>query len=540
LCGFRRGVRGITDLQTRAGPDTTTNVSAYNDTFGPQVKTLLTFVDACDPYAPGLAGDEAWCGPTLSLLKDRPFDRLVLLGASGDEYRAAETAEAARTRHPGLVVETVPVADVIWTGWAALVAHLERLAIQWQGTEVTASVGAGSPLARAAWMAVASTGAVPLRLLDVEPKRYVTDVTRVVEIRLGRPPGGPFLREPAVAYRAEPSGLAGDPTGRPRGTASAPDLEAALRRLGLCGEDPAYRKAVETAAAVAPHNVPVLIQGETGTGKGMLARLIHALSGRAAAPFVAVNCAALPEQLVESILFGHKKGSFTGAGADQAGKFELAHGGTLFLDEVGELPLVLQPKLLKVLEDGVVEPLGAARGRPVDVRIVAATNRDLPAAVARREFREDLYYRLSFARVTMPALRERRGDIHHLALQVLARQNAALRNPRRLAPAALRRLEQHPWPGNVRDLENVIGRSLLLTSKPVLEASDLLMDAAPVPSPEPALPDVRAGFSLDAYLDKTRRALIQRALEIAHGKQAGAARLLGVTPQAIHKFLRDA
>lgn len=521
--------------------ETTNKASAFSRGAVTAVTTLITFVDVCDPYAPGWVGDGCWRGPTLSLLQERPFGRIVLLVGPGDDGRAAALLKELAQDHPQMVAETHAVADLVWTGWSDVVAQLDRLVAAQGDVDVSVSVGAGSPLARAAWMAVAASRPATLRLFDVEPKRYATDVTRVTEIRLGRPSGGDArVREPAVAYRADPE-ASPEAAGRVRlrGAASAPDLEEALRRVGLCGSDPGFRKAVETAAAVAPHKVPVLIQGETGTGKGVLARLVHLLSGRAAATFVAVNCAALPEQLVESILFGHKKGSFTGAGADQAGKFELADGGTLFLDEVGELPPALQPKLLKVLEDGVVEPLGAARGRPVDVRIVAATNRDLQAAVAQRAFREDLYYRLSFARVELPPLRERRGDIHHLALQVLARLNASARTPRRLAPSALRRLEQHPWPGNVRDLENVIGRSVLLAGKDVLEADDVLLDASAEVPFAPVLPEVREGFSLDDYLDDTRRRLIRRALDVAHGKQTAAARLLGITPQAISKFLRE-
>ena len=254
-----------------------------------------------------------------------------------------------------------------------------------------------------------------------------------------------------------------------------------------------------------------------------------------------LNCAALPETLAESILFGHKKGAFTGAALDQAGKFEVADRGTLFLDEIGELPLTLQAKLLKVLEDGVVEPLGARQGRAVDVRVIAATNRDLKAAVAAKTFREDLYYRLSVAQVQLPALRERRSDIPHLALHMVARLNASLRAPRRLSPAALQRLSQHDWPGNIRDLENVIGRSLLLAPGEVLEAADVLFDAPAAGSADPldALPAPHEGFSLDTFLNEARRQLILRALHLAAGKQSTAARLLGVTPQAISKFLRD-
>ncbi|HEY8241069.1 MAG TPA: sigma 54-interacting transcriptional regulator [Kiritimatiellia bacterium] len=339
----------------------------------------------------------------------------------------------------------------------------------------------------------------------------------------GQPSTPLMVREPRVRY----------------GTAcSAPETDQVARRIGIRGEHPAVRAALDTAAALATHPVPVLIEGETGTGKSLVARLVHELSGRAGGPFVQVNCGALPEKLVESTLFGHRKGAFTGATDDHAGKFAAADGGTLFLDEVGELPLELQPKLLKVLEDGMVEPVGAAKGYAVDVRVIAATNRDLKAMVAGRTFREDLYYRLSFGIIRLPPLRERRTDIRPLALHALARVNRTLRTPKQLSPEAIERLEQQEWRGNVRDLENVIGRSALLARADVLDAADLVIED-PVRADDPLsmLPTPNESFSLEGFLDSARKQLILRALDIAGGSQAGAARLLGVTPQAVHKFL---
>ncbi len=350
------------------------------------------------------------------------------------------------------------------------------------------------------------------------------------------PAAGPdaLVREPRPAYGSAPVGRlltleVDTPTREPA---------AVARQVGLIGADPAFLAECEKAAAVAPHSVPLLIRGETGTGKGLIARYVHELSPRARQPFVAVNCSALPEQLAESLLFGHVRGAFTGAAADQPGKFVQADGGTLFLDEIGELPPALQPKLLRVLEDGWVEPLGAARARRVDVRIMAATHRDLKAAVAEQEFREDLYFRLSFATVTLPALRERRTDIQALALHALQRINLRLRTPKRLSGPALARLERQPWRGNIRDLENVIGRSALMTRGDLIGPDDLLLEETPA-SDALRLPDPHEGFELETYLSDTRRALIEKALELTHGKQAAAARLLGLSPQAISKFIQQ-
>jgi DNA-binding NtrC family response regulator len=514
---------------------------------GLRLDTLLAMLDACDPYGPGLTGSDLWAGPTLSVLSLRTFDAVVLMGGHADEDRLHATAQVIAKKYPTCAVEIIrlpavdPVGVLAWvTEW-----YTRRTG---PGGHVTACVNAGPSDVRGVWLALAAARPGELNLVEVIAPRYITDEP----VRLNEWPSpaparrGASMREPAVAYRVEtqPEAFERAWLGRDLGRAgsSPPSLEQALQQLGLCGEHPAFRRAVETAATVAPHKVPVLLGGETGSGKGALARLIHLLSGRPADRWVPLNCAALPESLAESILFGHKKGSFTGAAVDQVGKFEVADRGTLFLDEIGELPLTLQAKLLKVLEDGVVEPVGARQGKAVDVRVIAATNRDLKVAVADKKFREDLFYRLSFAQIQMPPLRERRADIHHLALRMVAKLNVSLHRPRRLAPSALERLEQHDWPGNIRDLENVIGRSLLLSTRDALEAADLIFDAPGTPQADPLqkLPTPHEGFSLDAYLSDARRQLILRALQLADGNQSAAARLLDLSPQAVHKFLRDA
>jgi two-component system response regulator PilR (NtrC family) len=300
------------------------------------------------------------------------------------------------------------------------------------------------------------------------------------------------------------------------------------------------RQALETAALLAPSPVPILLLGETGVGKELFARLIHTLSGRPPDRFVPVNCAAIPPDLAESILFGHRKGAFTGAWADQPGKFDLAHQGALFLDELADLPRPMQAKLLRVLQDGLVEPVGAGQPHAVAVRLIAATNQDLGRAMHAGQFRQDLYYRLNVGEIRLPPLRARRSDIPLIALAILDRINAQLRRPKRLAPGALTRLQAHSWPGNVRDLENVLERSARLTRQEVLDAADLLI-SEPLASPDPLalLPEPEAGFSLEAFLAQARRQLILRAMAKAQGNQSAAARMLGLSPQAVHKFLKN-
>ena len=324
----------------------------------------------------------------------------------------------------------------------------------------------------------------------------------------------------------------------PHGTVNS-DPAIIAHDLGIVADHPRMQEALEMSATLAASMAPVLILGETGTGKELIARYVHALSGRAADKFIAVNCAALPKDLVESILFGHKKGSFTGATADQLGKFDAAHGGTLFLDELGDLPLETQAKLLRVIQEGMVEPLGATKPHKVDVRLVAATNVNLAKAIRHGKFREDLYYRLNVGEIRLPPLRDRRSDIAKIALHVLDRINASLKTPRRLTSEALTRLQTHDWPGNIRELANVVERSVRLARSDTLQSDDILL-SEPVRQADPlaALPEPREGFVLENFLTSARKQLIMRALEVANGNQSEAARLLGVTPQAVHKFLQ--
>ncbi len=506
---------------------------------------LLVAVTEQDPFAPGLVGEAELPGPVLTAAAHVPGEHIVLLATPQQVRRAEQTRDRLAEHYPNTRVSIVAMhspppgalAQTLYEAvrkWRAALDSAERLG------PLRIAVSRETPEVAVAWACLLSDGILDGQLVRVEPPRYVGDPGEgctTIPCPIGTatpPPDRLVLREPGAPYTsAEPSAQPGSPL------SAEQELARCVRQLGLCGEDPRFTETLRTAAAIAEHTVPVLIQGETGTGKGLVAQLIHALSRRPRDRFVAVNCGALPEKLTESTLFGHRKGAFTGATEDQEGKFEQADGGTLFLDEVGELTLELQPKLLKVLEDQVVEPLGSRKGRQVDVRIIAATNRNLEADVAEGLFREDLYHRLSFGVLHIPPLRERRRDIHHIALAIVDRLNRSLRTPKRLAPAALKRLEAQEWRGNVRALENTIGRSMLLAHTDVLDAEDLIVNE---PSPQSdvlaSLPTPYEGFSLEAYLAASRKQLILRALDLADGNQRAAAELLGITPQAVSKFLR--
>ena len=239
---------------------------------------------------------------------------------------------------------------------------------------------------------------------------------------------------------------------------------------GMVAAGAAMQEVLERIGRVAPTDATVLILGESGTGKELVARALHAKSPRAEAPFVAVNCAAIPEGLIESELFGHEKGAFTGAVSRQTGLVESAHGGTLFLDEIGELPASAQARLLRMLQESEVRPVGAQRAKKVDVRVVAATHRDLPELIARGEFREDLYFRLRVVDILLPALRARTDELPALAAHLLAKASKKLGRPGlTLSPEAERALLEHPWPGNVRELENALERAAILAPTALLE-----------------------------------------------------------------------
>jgi transcriptional regulator with GAF, ATPase, and Fis domain len=253
---------------------------------------------------------------------------------------------------------------------------------------------------------------------------------------------------------------------------------------------------------------------------------------------VVINCAAIPMTIAESYLFGHVKGAFTDASGDHKGIFESADSSTLFLDEVAEIPLEVQGKLLRVLQDGVVQRMGTAPPRNVDVRIIAASNRDLRQEISAGKFREDLFYRLDVVTIRLPPLRERRHEIADLSMTLLHDINQRRHKPRQLGTGALMRLERYHWPGNVRELAHVLERSVLYARGDVIQAEDLLItDNLPAKDPFAALPEPREGFSLEDYLNQVRKQLFLRALATCKGNQSEAAVLLGVSKQAVNRFV---
>ena len=314
-------------------------------------------------------------------------------------------------------------------------------------------------------------------------------------------------------------------------------LKRELRKLtgldNIVGQSPLMRQIFELIQTIAPQSSRVLITGESGTGKELVARAIHENSARASEPFITINCGAFPETLLESELFGYRKGAFTGANENRDGLFQAAHGGTLFMDEIGNMTLTMQVKLYRVLQEGKVRPLGSTEESDVDVRVIAATNKEFEKEIAEGRFREDLYYRLSVIPIRLPALRERREDIPLLARHFLERFRKAMEKPiEGISPEALRRLESYDWPGNVRELENTLERAVALETGKLISV-DALGDKIKGHSPESAGPsDLRGiaipaeGLNLEELLAAEERGYLLAALEKARGVRTRAAELL--------------
>lgn len=310
------------------------------------------------------------------------------------------------------------------------------------------------------------------------------------------------------------------------------ELEGRYSFKNLIGSSLPFRRVIEQVTEVCETRATVMLNGESGTGKEVVARAIHFNSPRRKKPFVAVNCAAIPEGLLESELFGHVKGAYTGAVANRIGRFAMAEGGTLFLDEIGDLPISLQAKLLRVLQEKTFEPVGSSQSQAVDVRIIAATHRDLRQSVATEQFREDLFYRLNVFPIQLPALRDRREDIPILANHFLATLSESVgKRVIGFTPAALSIMSDYSWPGNIRELQNCVERAVIVAKSATIDAPDLprdLFDAQSRQSDRDTLP-----MDLDAELERIERRHILAALRKAGGVQVQAAKLLGIAERSL-------
>ncbi len=459
-------------------------------------------------------------GPVLNALRGRAFDAAVLVTNSPEaQVQAFEQWVGSAIERPVSVsirqVSLTSPMNFTEVHNAAVAGCEEAVKFGEGANELTFHLSPGTPVMAAVWMILAKSrfSAAKPKLIASSHEKGVEDVDFPFDLV------AEFMPE---VWRREELQRLQLAEAKPGATAHFGDIVY---------RSPAMRRVVGIAERLAPTDVSVVIEGESGTGKELFARAIHQASGRAKEPFIAVNCGAIPDTLVESEFFGHVRGAFTGAVTDRAGYFEAADGGTLFLDEIGELPLLAQAKLLRVLQEKEVRRIGAVSSMTrVDVRVIAATNRNLVDEVAAGRFRGDLYYRLARAGFRLPSLRERRDEID-LLLDVLMKRAEGQGLPeKKLSASARELLRKHSWPGNVRELENTLYRLRLWSDRKEISADDVrdvLHSGQELPPDRILDLPIGEGFSLQRILDRVREHYISRALAETGGTKSKAAKLLG-------------
>lgn len=490
------------------------------------MKILLTFTGFHDPFAEVSIQGEKEAGPVLTVTAERQFDQVYLFTTPNTTEISTATKQELQKRSKELAVEIceVPLKDP--TNYLGILkqlrSHFKTISKLNPEAEYFICVSSGTPHMHASWLMLAASGEIPARILQTRAAKFVREGEgRVTEIDFTNP------QFPQI----KPFGALSDEH-------EARDFQSLSAEMNIVGDHELFVRELKTAFTIAEYDSPILLLGETGAGKEVFARLIHRASKRATKPFVTVNCAAFAETLIESQLFGHRKGAFTGADRDHKGCFEEADGGTLFLDELGEMPTQCQAKLLRAIQYGKIQRLGDSKESTINVRVIAATNVDIKRAITDKTLRKDLYYRFE-ATITIPALRDRRNDIPKLAHHFLERWNQKHQKQRRLAQQAIIALMKHPWPGNVRELEGVVVRSAQLCPEKVIETQNLLFDEVLTTSGLDALPEPQEGFVLNDYLSTVRERLIEKAMKRSDGNRTKAAGLLGITPQAMSQYLRS-
>ena len=463
-------------------------------------------------------------GPIAQALGARTYDRVLLLADRGrDKVRRFEAWIWGKTGRASLIIEHVELTSPtnFEQIYRAVTSTLDNYLKQFSvAPRLTFHISPGTPAMGAIWVILGKTR-YPAEIIQSSKQKGVETASLPFDIFLSPEFVTDVLRAPDRELEKLSRGVAPE-------TGQFGDIFY---------KGAAMRSVIERAKRIAPRSIPVLIQGDSGTGKELLARAIYAESTRKNKPFVIVNCGAIPSELVESELFGHKKGSFTNAIADHVGFFEAADGGTLFLDEIGELPLQHQVKLLRAVQQGEVRRIGSSKSSTVDVRIIAATNRDLVEEVREGRFREDLFYRLAVEVLPVPPLRERDSDIGPLIDLLMSRINdksEAAREPgfkrKKLSADAKKLLMQQSWPGNIRELENTLTRAAVSSDEGVINAEDLVFFSAStsVRGENILNRSLEQAVDLQQLIGTVAQHYLRRAMEAAHGNKSRAAEILGL------------
>ena len=477
---------------------------------------LLSWLGRTDLRA--AAGDpEAGVGPLAQGVQAGDYDEILLLSDFPSEQSEPYIKWLSSRTAARIQLRPVTLSSPIDFGQCYQRAVEALATIDRRKAHLTYHLSPGTPAMAAVWILLAKT-THPARLIQSSPQAGVQEADVPFDIAAEFIPK--LLQQSDQRLATLAQGL--------------PDESAEF--AAIIHRSPAMQRVIALARRVAIRSIPVLIEGESGTGKELMARAIHQASPRAARSFIAVNCGAIPPELVESEFFGHRRGSFTGAASDRKGHFERADGGTLFLDEIGELPKAIQVKLLRTLQEGEVTPVGSSQARKVDVRVVAATNRTLISEVAEGNFREDLFYRLAVAIIKLPPLRERAGDRSLLIDALLRQVNAAGAElgiqHKKICVSARNLLLQHPWPGNIRELLNTLQRAAVWSDDETISreaiSDAILLSPRSLPGEHDLLNrSLDSGVELEALMAQVARHYIERALTHTRNNKTQAARLLG-------------
>lgn len=514
---------------------------------------LFTFAGNRDPFNPEVVKGVFTDGPVLTLLTERSYAAVHIFtnpsslpNAQRLQQEIAKRDGDVRTR-----IHNIDIPDP--TDYEALFLNMSarcRVILEEYRDQQPAcfiATASGTPQMQTVWFLMAQSGIVPATLLKITPPRFLRPRQKAVsEIRLSlatfpkiTTPSPEILDIAATCLRKE------------KLEAERDEIIREFSGLQMIGNSSALKQVMDTVKSAALYDTPILIQGETGTGKELVAKAIHFNSARKEEPLIVVNCAAIPETLVESELFGHEKGAFTGATQQKKGKFELADGGTIFLDEIGDMPLPAQAKILRVLQDKALMRVGGEKTIRANVRILAATNRNLAVCITDGKFREDLYYRLKVIDIAMPALRERTEDIALLVEYFLDRHNSRYRQQKQFSREAMRRILSHSWPGNIRELENAVERACVLSKGSVIKEDDLPPEIASSSSPPSkssgntgqtnatAIAIPLEGLDLDTHLHNLEKAYYEEAIKMKDGNREAAARLLNIKPHTFRKRAKE-
>jgi DNA-binding NtrC family response regulator len=520
---------------------------------------LLTFAGNRDPFNNEIIHGMDSDGPVLTLLKERSFSWIYIFTTPRTLVNAQKLQKEIILRWKKVQTRIhhldIPDPTDYETLFPMMSERCREIITEHQDHSPTYSIAtaSGTPQMQTVWFLLAQSGMVSAKLLKITPPRFLAPMQHAVtEIRLSLK-DFPKISMPSSEYLD----MATCYLRKEKLEAERDEFIRDFSGLQMIGKSPRLSDILDTVRAAAGYNSAVLIQGETGTGKELVAQAIHFNSARKREPLIVVNCAAIPETLVESELFGHEKGAFTGATQQKKGKFELSNKGTIFLDEIGDMPLPAQAKILRVIQDKEIQRVGATKAIPVDVRIIAATNRDLITFITEGKFREDLYYRLKVIDIHTPALRERSEDIPLLVEYFLNRHNQRYHQQKQLSREAMRNILEHPWPGNIRELENTIERAFVLSRGSVIKDTDLPVEmisprlssqkGSSIPeSYGIAKPDMtgtilipKEGFDLGACLHQMEKTSYEEAIRKKDGNREAAARLLGIKPHTFRKRAKE-